>query len=454
MNMKGLSRRQILKALGAGGVSMLPFMPVLEAQAAAAPKRIIFFFTSNGTIQDAWTPKMVSGQLELSPILSPLEKFKSKLLVVEGLAQRVVLDKGEQIGHFAGMNTILTGARNKIMDRSNPTLNLSTGISLDQHLAQQLGTATKLPSIECGVHVVHVFATLSYRGPFRCVRPENSPYAMFDRLFRDVPDPTALGSAAARERLADRKRVLDAAAKDLDALRGRLARSDRVKMEGHIEAIRAIDHSLTTGAGAASGQACRKPELGAPLDIWENDNIPAIAKMQMDLVAMAFACDLTRVATLQFGSAAATHRFTWLGPEYAKEIIGDPARGLHALAHRESYPESKAMLIRVHTWYAQQFAYLLEKLDAIPEGSGSVLDHTAVVWCNELGTGSTHSHEHLPWVIAGGAGGSLKTGQMLSFPREPHNRLLMTLCAAMGVPTDVFGDPAYCSGGVLAGALR
>jgi len=454
MSPKRLSRRQILQTLGVGGASLLPFVPVLEAQAAPPPKRIIFFFTSNGTIQDAWTPKMVSGRLELSPILAPLEKFKSKLLVVEGLAHRVVLEKGERSGHFAGMSAALTGASNKVTDRSNPSLSLSTGISLDQHLAAQLGRATKLPSIECGVQVVRVFATLSYRGPYQTVRPENSPYAMFDRLFQHVPDPTAQDDAAARERLADRKRVLDAASKDLDALRGRLGDSDRVKMEGHIAAIRAIEHSLTTGVGVASGRACRKLELGAPMDIWENDNIPAIAKLQMDLIAMAFACDLTRIATLQFGSAAATHRFTWLGPEFAKEYAGDPARGFHALAHRESYPASKAMLIRAHTWYAQQLAYLLERLEAIPEGGGSVLDHTAVVWCNELGTGSTHSHEHLPWVIAGGAGGSLKTGQLLSFPREPHNRLLLTLCAAMGVPTDVFGDAAYCTRGVLSGALR
>lgn len=448
-----ISRRQLLQALGVGGASLLPFVPVLEAQASPPPKRIVFFFTTNGTIQDAWTPKMVSGQLELSPILSPLERFKSKLLVVEGLSQQVILDKGERIGHFAGMSTTLTGRSNKSVDKSNPSLSLATGVSLDQHLADQLGAATKLRSIECGVQVPYVFATLSYRGPLQTVRPENSPYRVFDRLFREVPDPAAPDGAAARERLSDRKRVLDAASKDLDALRGRLAVSDRVKMEAHIEAIRTIEHSLTTGAGDASGRACRRPEMGAPLDIWANDNIPALAKLHIDLIALAFACDLTRVATVQFGSAGAGHRFTWLGPEFATDPP-DSVRGFHALAHRETEPASKAKLIRIHRWYAQQFAYLLERLDAIPEAGGSVLDHTAVVWCNELGTGSSHWHYNTPWVIAGSAGGSLQTGQLLSFPKEPHNRLLLTLCRAMGVPADTFGDPAYCKAGVLSGALR
>jgi len=451
------SRRQFLQALGVGTAGLLPFVPVLEAQAAQAappPKRIVFFFTTNGTIEDAWTPRMVSGQLELGAILAPLEKFKSKLLVVEGLSHRVVLEKGERSGHFAGMSTALTGRGNKAVDRANPLLSLATGISLDQHLADQIGQGTKLRSVECGVQVERVFASLSYRGPLQPVRPENSPYQVFDRLFRELPDATAADGAAARERLADRRRLLAAVTKDLDALKGRLPQSDRIKMDAHIAAIQAIEHGLTTGSGVASGQACRKPDTGSALDVWNNDNIPALAKLHTDLIAMAFACDLTRVATLQFGSAGATHRFTWLGPEFATDPGGDVTKGFHALAHREADPASKAKLIRIHTWYAQQLAYLLEKLEAIPEAGGSVLDHTAVVWCNELGSGSTHSHERTPWLVAGNAGGSLKTGQLLSFPKEPHNRLLLTLCHAMGVPADVFGDPAYCKAGVLSDALR
>lgn len=454
-------RRQFLRALGVGA-SVLPFVPVLDAHAAAAPppRRIVFFFTSNGTIHESWVPKMAGGKLELSPILAPLERLKSKLLVVDGLSHKVILEKSNRSGHSAGMNTALTGRNNKIVDPSHPLQSLGTGISLDQYLADILGTATKLRSIECGVQVepyVMALAALSYRGPLQPIMPENSPYRVFDRLFRSVPDPGAPDGAAAREGLADRRRVLEAVSRDLEALEGRLPAADRLKMEAHLGAVRAIEHSLTTGVGITSGYACGKPDLGPPIDVWKNDDIPAIAKLQMDLVAMALACDLTRVATIQLGNAGASHRFTWLG----REFVNDPglpatcqARGFHALAHREADPVSRAKLVRINTWYAQQFAYLLEKLDAIPEAGGSVLDHTAVVWLNELGTGGTHGHEQTPWIIGGSAGGFFKTGQLLSFPGEPHNRLLLTLCHAMGVATDVFGDPDYCKAGPLSGATR
>jgi len=130
------------------------------------------------------------------------------------------------------------------------------------------------------------------------------------------------------------------------------------------------------------------------------------------------------------------------------------ARGFHALAHRETDPESRAKIVRINTWYAEQFAYFLNKLASIPEGGGSVLDQTAVIWVNELGSGGTHTHEKVPWVIGGNAGGFLKSGQLLSYPGEPHNRLLLTLCHAMGVATDSFGDPDFCKAGPLSSAIR
>lgn len=441
---------------------MLPFIPLLDAQAAVAhpPKRVVFFFTSNGTIHESWLPKMVGGKLALSPILAPLEKLKSKLLVVDGLSHKVILEKSNRTGHSAGMNTALTGRNNKIVDPSHPLQSMATGISLDQYLAGKIGGNTKLSSIECGVQVepyTKAFAALSYKGKLQPVLPENSPYRVFDRLFRDVASPGAPDSAADGESLADRQRVLEAVSTDLEALRGRLPQSDRIKMEAHIAAIRDIGHSLTTGAGTASGSTCSKPDLGPKIDVWKNSNVPAVAKTQMDLMAMALACDLTRVGMIQFGNAGASHRFTWLG----KEFLGDPqladidmAKGFHALAHREADPGSRAKLVKINVWYAQQFAYLLEKLASIPEGAGSVLDNTAVVWFNELGAGGNHSHEKTPWVIGGNAGGFLKTGQLVSFPGEPHNRLLLTLCHAMGVATDTFGDPDYCKAGGLTGVTR
>jgi hypothetical protein len=108
-------------------------------------------------------------------------------------------------------------------------------------------------------------------------------------------------------------------------------------------------------------------------------------------------------------------------------------------------------LVKIHTWYASQLAYFLDKLEAIPERGGTMLDNTVVVWFNELGSGGTHTHENTPWVIAGNTRGLFKTGQLVSFPNEPHNRLLMTLSHAMGVEEAAFGDPDFCKGGPLTG---
>jgi hypothetical protein len=441
--------------------SAMPFIPLLDAHAASAPpKRIVFFFSSNGTIHESWLPKMTGGKLELSPILSPLEKLKSRLLVIDGLSHKVIIEKSDRSGHSAGMNTALTGRNNKIVDPAQPLHSLATGISLDQYLAGKIGGGTKLRSIECGIQVepyYKAFASLSYRDPQSPIMPENSPYRVFDRLFRSVSDSGVSDSAATQESLEDRQRVLESASKELEALRKRLPTDDRLKMEAHIEAVREVGHSLTTGAGITSGRACKKPDLGVPLDIEKNSNIPAIGKMQMDLVAMSLACDLTRVATIQFGKGGSNHRFTWLGKEFATDPLLNSfcqARGFHALAHKESDPESRAKLVRINTWYAEQFAYFLHKLASIPEGGGSVLDQTVVVWVNELGSGGTHSHEKTPWVLGGNAGGFLKTGQLLSYAGEAHNRLLLTLCHAMGVATDSFGDPDYCKAGALSGAIR
>lgn len=453
-----LDRRQFLRALGLGA-STLPFLPLFDAHSASTPppKRLLFFFNANGTIHESWLPKMADGQLALSPILSPLEKFKSKLLVVDGLSHKVIIEKSNRDGHSAGMNTALTGRNNKITDLSQPLHSMATGISVDQFIASKMGADTKFRSIECGVQVEPYnkdYASLSYSGPLQPIVPENSPYRIFDRLFKGFSDPSTADSAAVQESLADRQRVLEAISKDLEAIRGRLPRSDRVKMEAHISAVRAIDHSLKTGVGIASGKTCKKPDLGLPLDPWKNDNIPALGKIQMDLLVMALACDLTRVGTIQFGRAGAGHRFTWLGEEFNKDpILGMScqAKGFHAVAHREVDASERAKLVRIHAWYAEQLAYLLEKLASIPEAGGTMLDNTVVVWLNELGTGGDHKHVRTPWVIAGNAGKFFKTGQLVSFPGEPHNRLLLTLCHAMGVPADSFGDPDYCKAGPLTG---
>jgi len=400
---------------------------------------------------------MSRDQLVLSPILKPLEKMKSRLIVVDGLAHRVILEKGERAGHSAGMNTVLTGRRAKGIDTENPLRSLATGISIDQFLAPRIGAETKLKTLECGIQVEAYSsdnAALSYHGSLSPIMAESSPYRVFNRLFRDFHEPSSTANVAATESLTDRKNVMAAVSKNLQSVRGQLPESDRLKMEAHLEAVRDMEHSLTTGTGAGAAITCEKPNLGAPIDVWRNDNIPAIAKLQIDLLVMALACDLTRIGTIQFGRAGASHRFNWLGPEFASDPAlakTDQAKGFHALAHKDVDPGVRALLVKIHTWYAGQFEYLLEKLASIPERGGTMLDNTLAVWINELGTGGSHSHEQTQWVFAGNVNGLFKTGRLVAFPGEPHNRILLSICHAMGIHVDEFGDPDYCKAGPLTG---
>lgn len=447
-------RRSFLRALGVGA-STVPFLPILEARAATSPpRRLLFFFSGNGTIHESWEPKMESGKLVLSPILKPLEAFKAKLNVLDGLDHTVILEKGDRNGHSAGMNTSLTGLKSKGVDPADPLVSLGTGISLDQYLGPRIGAETKLRTVECGIQVLPYSldnASLSYRGPLQPIISENSPYRVFDRLFRGFAEPDATPKAEDAEALADRQAVLDAISSSLEKAKARLSGDDKIKMEAHIGAIRAIGHSLTTGRGTGASNTCAKPSLGRAIDVWRNENIPALGRLQMDLLVMAFACDLTRIGTIQFGRAGAAHRFSWLGPEFSIDPTlskFDSAKGFHALAHKEADPDCRAKLVKIHTWYAEQLAYLLGKLAAIPEGNGTMLDNTIVVWLNELGTGS-HTHERVPFVLAGNVGGFFKTGRHVVYKSQPHNRLLLTLLHAMGVHEKTFGDPDYCKAGPL-----
>ena len=470
MTHRGLDRREALQRLG--GAMMLPFVPLLDVHRgpAAPPKRLVFFFSGNGTIHESWVPRMDGGELVLSPILSPLEKLKSKLLVVDGLRHAVVQEKSNRTGHAAGMNTVLTGRTTKIPDPRDPLRSLGTGESLDQYLAGKISSETKVRSIECGVQVALYLPGGRPRSPTAARSSPSSPRAAPPGSSigssAASPAPSLADGAAAAERLLDRQRVLSAVSMNLEALKQKLPRDDRVKMEARIIGAvvkNALERGPTTGvgAGAAANAGAGTPTWGRPSTPRPaTARHPAIGRLQMDLPGdSGLACfrPPTRVGTIEFDPCAGAP--TQIPASSRTEFATDPAlgptdmaKGFHALAHREADPAVRAKLVKIHTWYAGELGYLLGRLASIPEAGGSMLDSTVVVWINELGTGGDHGHDRTPWVIAGNAGGFFKTGQLVSFPGEPHNRLLLTLCHAMGVATDVFGDPDYCKAGSAHGA--
>ncbi|MEX1364586.1 MAG: DUF1552 domain-containing protein, partial [Nannocystaceae bacterium] len=270
-----------------------------------------------------------------------------------------------------------------------------------------------------------------YRGPFEVLPPENDPRAAFDAFFVQLgADPAELAALRAR-----RHSVLDRVKEDFAALDAKLGGSDRQKLQAHLQAIRDVEQSLDAEGGPLEG--CAQPDEPGSLDPMANDNYPAIGRLQMDLMAMALTCDITRVSSLQWSTAQSPVRFSWLGQ----------STNHHSLSHEaDNDPSARAQLTAINHWYAEQFAYLVGKLAAQPELDGSLLDNTVVLWVNEQGNGDTHSRTEIPMVIAGNYAGQLSTGRWLQYTDRAHNDLYVALLNLFGNDAQVFGNPVVNGG--------
>lgn len=437
-----LSRRTLLRGLGGVAIG-LPFLHAMERPAAAAPfpKRFIVFFSANGTIPSSWNPTGGETDFALSPILAPLEPHKQDLLVLQGIDMEAA-HHGPGDGHQTGMGTMLTGTELLVgtefceADCSDPskTVGWGGGPSVDQVIASQVGQTSKFKSLEFGVQVqsASIWSRMCYLDADQPIPPEDDPLAAFDRIFGELgADPFGLQKIRAQ-----RHSVLDAVIDDFEALNARVGGDDRKKLDNHLTAIREIEKRLD--AGGQLGGSCQLPDLGSPIgDIYADENLPAIGKLQMDQLVMSLACDLTRVASIQWSTSVSNKVFSWLGI----------TTGHHDLSHEgDTNANAQAQIVQINTWYAEQLAYLIAALKAVPEGDGTLLDNTVILWCNELGIGNAHSRTDMPYVLAGSCGGYFDTGRYLVFDDRNHNDLLVSLCNAMDVGVTTFGNPAYCAG--------
>ncbi|MEZ4454428.1 MAG: DUF1552 domain-containing protein [Nannocystaceae bacterium] len=430
-----LGRRAVLR--GAGGVALaLPFLEAMRpARSRAAdpttPRRLVLWYTANGTVPSAWTP---GPDFTLSPILQPLADHRPDLTVLSGVDMRS--SGGDRKGHNRGVGCLWSGR--EPLGGNDGDAGYGDGITVDQHVAAVVGATTRFASLELGVEVKtsQPRGRMIYSGPNQPIPPEESPWKAFNRIFTGlgVDDPEAIKLRARRQT------VLDAVQGEFKALNPRLGAADREKLDAHLTAIREIEGRLQ--AVDLPPAACAPPALPAPFDAKKNDNFPAIGQLQIDLLVMALACDLTRVASLMWSHALSGVIHTWLGHDLDH----------HSISHFGDV-DSVERLIAINTWYAVRFAELIVRLKSIPEGDGTLFDSTVVVWGSELGKGQPHHCANIPFVLAGSCGGRLKTGQHLTFDGASHNDLLIALMQAMGVEGEVFGDPAFCSGplpGLLA----
>jgi hypothetical protein len=433
-----LRRRDLLRRLGVGS-AVLPFLgnlPSLAAAPAAAKRRLVIVFSPDGVVRKNFWPAagpLLAGQLPA--ILEPFAPFCDRLLTLQGVHDKV---QGDGDSHMRGIGCLLTGIElfpGNIQGGGDTPAGWASGLSIDQeirnHLQSRPETATRFGSLEFGVLVPNradTWTRLVYAGPNKPVAPIDDPYQMFQRLYGRMKD---------RENV---RSVLDELHEDLARVAGAVPAEDRRILEEHASLVREFEKELASQADTAGHPA---PRL-EPGVLEENDRMPQISRMQTELIVSALAADFARVVTLQYTNSVGQPRMKWLGIE----------EGQHELSHEPNSNEvAQEKLTKINRWYAGEIAHLAKRLAETPEpgGSGSLLDHTTILWTNELGEGKSHSLEDIPWVLVGGGLG-FAMGRAVAFPGVPHNRLHLAVAHAMGHEgLTRFGNPDYCGDGPLTG---
>jgi hypothetical protein len=448
-----IGRRSLLRSLGGAGAACAGLVPLLDAGRAGAasfPRRLVVMVMPEGTIQDRFWPTGGETDFKLGPITAPLEPLRDDILVVRGVDMKSAKDDPAVHGGHDNYVHLLAGVKSATGARGDHNLGTAAvgagGISLDQFLAAQLRPPTKLASLVLGVQInwkAMQQARVSWSGFNQPVTPQEDPYKLFDSLLAGVGgrEPTV-----DRTRAEDRS-VLDFVQKDLRGVAARVGADDRRKLDQHLGALREIERGLDPRFDAQVA-GCAAPVIeGDRLSVTSNPNFPVIGKLQMDLLAAALACDLTRISTFQWNSGVGNLVMSWLGPEFQGKGDEFPTRTLHDMTHRQRQtPAHTDRKARVEQWFMEQVAYFLGRLKSIREGAGTLLDNTAVVVVNHMHDGAAHSHgPALPLVIAGRCGGFYKTGRYIDLGRAPvpHQALLVSMAQAMGLDVGSFGDPAY-----------
>ena len=431
------TRRRFLRDLGLS-TAVLPFLGGLPSLQAAPRKRsaqrIVFVFTPNGTVPGEFWPETAGSDFQLKPILEPLAAYRDRMLIVKGLCNRV---RGDGDGHMRGMSCPLTGIEllpGNIQGGSDTPAGWASGPSIDQELKGFLQsrpeTRTRFGSLELGVGVPHradPWTRWTYAGSNQPVAPLSDPYEVFEKLFGQVKDRENLGS------------VLDQVRSDLQRVSQKLGREERALLERNATLVREMEREISEAGRQKLRVAAPVLEPGIGN---ENDTIPQVSRMQADLLVNAFANDMARVASLQYTNSVGQARMRWLG-------IDD---GHHSLSHDPDLNTgSQEKLVKINRWFAGEIAALAKKLADTPEpgGNGSLLDHTTILWTNELGKGNSHTHENIPFLMVGGGLG-FRTGRSLQLEKMPHNRLWLSIAQAFGHGVNTFGNPSLCTAGPLS----
>ncbi len=433
-----LSRRKMLKGLGITlALPMLDAMrPALASDKMKAPVRLAFIYVPNGVIMTEWRPKGAGKGFEFTRILKPLEAFREDLFVLSGLDDYNGNALGDGPGdHARAASSFLTGVHCK----KTAGADIRNGISADQVAARELGSATRLPSLELGCEDSRTVGncdsgyscaytnSISWRSETTPMPPEINPRVVFERLFGTAD--LSLSPELRARRAEYRRSILDLVREDARKLLRELGPGDRRKIDEYFTAVREIEQRIENATGSDSDWSKQMPAIekpaGIPADFGE------YVRLMFDLLAIAFQTDQTRISTLMIGREGSMRVYPELG-------IPDPH---HPLTHHRNNPDWIEKVTRINCYHTELLAYFLGKLKAIPDGEGTLLDHSMIVYGSGLSDGNRHTHEDLPILLAGRGGGSLKPGRHILYRHgTPLTNLYMTLLDRMGVHPERIGD--------------
>lgn len=424
-----------------------------------APKRFVALFQCNGINMEKFWPATSYGALTDASFangrgISPLQRHKNKLLIPRGIhtvPRGFGWDPSNGCDHKKGMGHKLTA-------RPLGPSGYPTGISVDQEMARHINPPnTPALTLMSGYRSASVLGHISYSGSEQPVTAESNPFL----AYQDLVGLSGIDETLRNQIIARRQSVIDLVAEDFATIGAkRLSSADRQKLDMHLTYVRDLERVMDTeGLVSCTVEQSRATEMMQlnPNNVQYDSEFKRMGRMHMDIIAMALACGATRVATLQYASGAAGPIYTWDGMRHEYNH--------HKLSHGNTRDDDtgtevagwEEMIHEIDVWHAQEMAYLLDRMELYTEGSGTMLDNSAVVWMNELSSGKDHDFRDMPYVIAGGLGGYLKQGQYIrvSGPETrgdqdaPHNKLLTTLLNGVGVPATRFGDPLYAQPGEL-----
>ncbi len=454
-----ISRRTLLKGVG---VSMaLPWLNAMaplqtlakDSARGGRPNRFAALFMPNGALMRDWTPKGTGRDFELPDTLSPLGSFKEDLLVLTRL-WNAATNTGD--GHYVKTGGWLTSTT---ITRTTGSNICSGNTSVDQVMARHVGNLTPLASLELGIEppstgvdtnvgFTQLYgAHISWATPTSPLAKEINPKLAFDRLFRST-------AAARTGGLDNDQSVLDLVAGDAKRLERKLGSADRQKLNEYFESVRAVERRIEFDRKRKAAEnwedklvRAEIERLGREVDLYgdparvseRRDNHTEQVRLMLDIMALAFWSDATRVSTFMFGNSVSGRNFSFLEAGLGSH---------HENSHHENKADKQARYQRINRWHAEQVAYFLGKLRGYREGEGSLLDNSMVLFGSGMSDGNAHSPHNLPLVLAGRGGGTLATGRHLTYAKDhPMANLHLGLLRRMGVNAERFAD----STGELAG---